>query len=158
MAYYFDREDVALDGFHRYFLKQSQEEREHAQSLMKYQNQRGGTVRLLDIRKPAKGEQERRGHWGSPSTELCVSTDAWGSPLDAVTDALALEKKVNESLLKLHEIADKNGDAQMCDFLESHFLTEQVQAIKELTDHITNIKRVGPGLGEYLFDKKTLAS
>ena len=78
--------------------------------------------------------------------------------MDAVTDALALEKKVNESLLKLHEIADKNGDAQMCDFLESHFLTEQVQAIKELTDHITNIRRVGPGLGEYLFDKKTLAS
>lgn len=69
-----------------------------------------------------------------------------------------MEKKVNESLLKLHGIANGNADAQMCDFLESHFLTEQVEAIKQLADHITNIKRVGPGLGEYLFDKKTLSS
>jgi ferritin heavy chain len=31
-----------------------------------------------------------------------------------------------------------------------------VEAIKELSDHITNLKRVGPGLGEYMFDKETL--
>lgn len=55
MAYYFDREDVALQGFHKYFKEQSDEEREHAQKLMKFQNQRGGSVRLFDIRKPTKG-------------------------------------------------------------------------------------------------------
>lgn len=60
---------------------------------------------------------------------------------------------MNESLLKLHEIADRNGDAQMTDFIEGNYLTEQVEAIKQLSDHITNIKRVGPGLGEYMFDK-----
>ena len=45
---------------------------------------------------------------------------------------------------------------QMCDWIESHFLTEQVEAIKELGDHIANLKRVGTGLGEYMFDKETL--
>ena len=44
----------------------------------------------------------------------------------------------------------------MTDWLESHFLTEQVEAIKELSDHITNLKRVGTGLGEFMFDKNTL--
>lgn len=85
------------------------------------------------------------------------TTDNWGTPLDALTEALNLEKKVNESLLKLHGIANANGDAQMCDFIETHYLTEQVEAIKQLADFITNIQRVGPGLGEYLFDKKTLS-
>ena len=45
---------------------------------------------------------------------------------------------------------------QMADFLEGNFLTEQVEAIKELGEHITNLKRVGPGHGEYHFDRKSL--
>jgi len=42
----------------------------------------------------------------------------------------------------------------MCDFLESEYLEEQVEAIKELSDHVTNLTRVGPGLGEWHFDQK----
>ena len=44
----------------------------------------------------------------------------------------------------------------MQDFIEEHFLTEQVESIKEIAGFITNLKRVGPGLGEYQFDKETL--
>lgn len=44
----------------------------------------------------------------------------------------------------------------MCDWLETHYLTEQVEAIKLLGDHVTNLKRVGPGLGEYMFNNETL--
>lgn len=44
----------------------------------------------------------------------------------------------------------------MCDFIEGNFLTEQVEAIKEISGYITNLKRVGPGLGEYQFDRETL--
>lgn len=33
MAYYFNRFDVALPGFHTYFMKQSDEEREHAKKV-----------------------------------------------------------------------------------------------------------------------------
>ena len=43
-AWYFDRDDVALKGFHKFFKKCSEEEREHAEKMMKYQNLRGGRV------------------------------------------------------------------------------------------------------------------
>ena len=32
-AYHFDRDDVAFPGFHKFMLKQSDEEREHAQKV-----------------------------------------------------------------------------------------------------------------------------
>ena len=66
--------------------------------------------------------------------------------------ALALEVNVNKSLLSLHEVA--NEDPNFQDFIEANFLHEQVEAIKQLKDYITNLNQVGgTGLGEYLFDK-----
>ena len=41
MAFYYDRDDVALPGFSKYFSKNSDEEREHAEKFMKYINKRG---------------------------------------------------------------------------------------------------------------------
>jgi len=134
MAYHFDRDDVALAGFHKYFLKASAEEKEHAERLMKFQNQRGGRIVLQDVKAPER-------------------TD-WGSGLEAVQAALDLEKHVNQALLDLHKVASKHGDAQMADFIETHYLTEQVEAIKELAGYVTNLQRVGAGLGEYMFDKE----
>merc|ERR1712218_148531 len=52
MAYHFDRDDVALEGFHKFFKNQSDDEREHAQKLMKYQNMRGGRIVLRDVAAP----------------------------------------------------------------------------------------------------------
>ncbi|MRC56841.1 hypothetical protein GH877_29620, partial [Bacillus thuringiensis] len=72
--------------------------------------------------------------------------------------ALNLEKNVNQSLLELHHVASSHDDAQMCDFLEKEYLEEQVKDIKELSNHITNLRRVGPGLGEFMFDKETFDS
>ncbi|MCI3311106.1 ferritin [Escherichia coli] len=138
MAYYFDRDDVALHGFAKFFRKQSEEEREHAEKLMKFQNKRGGRIVLQDIKKPDR--------------------DEWGTGLDAMQVALTLEKSVNQALLDLHEVAANHKDAQMTDFLEGEFLQEQVNSIKEIGDHVTNLKRVGSGLGEYMFDKETLSS
>ena len=44
----------------------------------------------------------------------------------------------------------------MSDCLENLYLKKQVQKIKEIGDHITNLERVGPGQGEYHFDSETL--
>ena len=46
----------------------------------------------------------------------------------------------------------------MCDFLEKEYLEEQVRDMKKISDHITNLKRVGAGLGEYMFDKEAFES
>ncbi|XP_070113190.1 ferritin heavy chain isoform X2 [Equus caballus] len=139
MSFYFDRDDVALKNFAKYFLHQSHEEREHAEKLMKLQNQRGGRIFLQDIKKPDQ--------------------DDWENGLKAMECALHLEKNVNESLLELHKLATDKNDPHLCDFLETHYLNEQVKAIKELGDHVTNLRRMGApesGMAEYLFDKHTL--
>ena len=56
---YFDRDDVALPGFSKFFKKASNEEREHAEMFMKYQNKRGGRIILKDVPRPEKDE------WGN---------------------------------------------------------------------------------------------
>jgi len=134
MAYYFDRDDVAFPGLHKFFKKSSDEEREHAEKLMKYQNTRGGRLVLQDIEKPTK--------------------DEWMSPMQALVAALELERSVNNNLLKIHAAASSHNDPQLCDFLETHYLEEQVKSIKELSDLIIQLKRCGPGLGEFIFDKE----
>jgi len=93
----------------------------------------GGRVILRDVPRPEK--------------------DEWGTGLEGLQAALALELKVNQSLLDLHAVGSKNSDAHFADFLESEFLDEQVEAIKQYGDLITKCKRAGPGLGEFLFDK-----
>merc|ERR1712014_436357 len=77
-----------------------------------------------------------------------------GSALEAVEATLELEKTVNESLLTMTKTAGDHGDAQMTDFLESEYLNEQVEAIKEVADLITKMKRAGDGLGLHIIDKE----
>lgn len=55
--------------------------------------------------------------------------DDWGTGHQAMQSALELEKHVNQALLDLHKTADSHGDAQMCDFIEANYLTEQVSFI-----------------------------
>ena len=92
-SYYFDRDDIALPGFAKYFKKSAHEEMEHAEKFMKFQVQRGGRIILSDIKKPAK--------------------DEWGTGLEAMQAALELEKTVNQSLLDLHKIAVNHGDFEV---------------------------------------------
>jgi len=134
MSFYFDRDDVALKGFAKFFKEQSDEEREHAEKLMKFQNMRGGRIVLQDVKAPEHVE--------------------WGRGLDATQAALELEKHVNQSLLDLHGIASQHNDPHMADFLESNYLDEQVKSIKELSDLATKLKSVGPGLGEHMIDRE----
>lgn len=138
MAYYFDRDDVALSGFAQFFRKAAEEEREHAEKMMKYQNARGGRIVLTDIEKP---EQED-----------------WGTGLDAMLFALTVEKDINQSLLDLEEAASLRGDPELADFIASDYLHDQVAAIKGICNHITNLRRCGSGLGEYLYQKEALMS
>jgi len=133
MSLYFDRDDVALPGFAKYFKKASVEEAEHAEKFMKQQNARGGRVVLKDIPRP--------------------EMDEWGSPLEAMKAALELEKTVNQSIIDLHALAGVKEDGNLTDFLEG-FLEEQVEGIKAVADLVSRISRAGPGLGEIIMDKE----
>lgn len=56
--------------------------------------------------------------------------------------------------MEIHAIASSHKDENFCDFLETEYLQEQVDSMKEIGDHITNLQRVGEGLGVYMFDKQ----
>eukprot|EP00069_Balaena_mysticetus_P002416 bmy_04145T0 len=87
------------------------------------QNHRGGRIFRQDIKKP--------------------DHDDWENGLNAMECVLHLEKSVNQSLLELQKLATDRNDPNLCDFIETHYLNEQVKSIKELGDHITNLPKMG---------------
>merc|ERR1712187_616180 len=133
-AAYFDRADVALPGFKDWAFNQNEEEREHAEKFIKYINLRGGRYVPQDIPEPMDVE--------------------FSSALEAMETALKMEINVNHALLKMHKVASDADDAQLCDFLESNFLEEQVESINEIATTMRKLTRAGPGLGEYEVDKE----
>ncbi|ONI03809.1 hypothetical protein PRUPE_6G283700 [Prunus persica] len=137
---YFDRDNIALKGLAKFFKESSEEEREHAEKFMTYQNKRGGRVKLHSIIEP-------------PSE---FDHAEKGDALYAMELALSLEKLTNEKLLNLHKVAEHNNDAQLTDFVETEFLAEQVEAIKKIADYVTQLRRVGKGHGVWHFDQTLL--
>eukprot|EP00958_Prasinococcus_capsulatus_P030137 scaffold7946_cov403-Prasinococcus_capsulatus_cf.AAC.9 len=138
MYAYFDRDNVALPGLAKFFKESSDEEREHAEKLMNYQNLRGGRVKLQSMI--------------SPESEF--ANEEKGDALYAMELALSLEKLNNEKLLALHKVADEAGDVQMCDFVESELLGEQVEAIRKISTYVAQLRRVGKGHGVWHWDKE----
>ncbi|KAE9465145.1 hypothetical protein C3L33_02927, partial [Rhododendron williamsianum] len=131
MYAYFDRDNVAHKGLAKFFKESSEEEREHAEKFMEYQNKRGGKVKLQSILMPLSEFDHAEK----------------GDVLYAMELALSLEKLTNEKLLTLHAVASRNNDVQLADFVESEFLEEQVEAIKKMSEYVAQLRRVGKGHG-----------
>ena len=51
--------------------------------------------------------------------------------------ALALEENLTQVLSDLHALGSVCTDPHLRDFLESHFLDEEVKLIKKMGDHLT---------------------
>ncbi|XP_031248287.1 ferritin-2, chloroplastic-like [Pistacia vera] len=140
MFAYFDRDNVALRGLAKFFKESSIEEREHAEKFMEYQNKRGGKVKLASILMPL--------------TEFDHAEK--GDALYAMELTLSLEKLTNEKLLNLHKVANQHHDVQLADFVESKFLSEQIEAIKKISEYVAQLRRVGKGHGVWHFDQMLL--
>lgn len=138
---YFDRDNVGLPGFAKYFKDASDEERGHAEKLMKYQNIRGGKVKLQSILLPAVMEFDNAEK---------------GDALYAMELTLSLEKLTNQKLLNLHAVAQEANDGQMTDFIEGNFLTDQVEAIKKVSEYVSQLRRIGKGHAVWHFDQMLL--
>lgn len=120
MAGYFNRPTINRPGYAKFFQDQSLEEYNHATKFMDYINLRNGTVRRLSIEEVNKAE--------------------WLNPLEALEDAIKLEKHVYSKIQHMHDTADlKCQDGHLTDFLESYFFTEQVESIKELQEMVTTL-------------------
>jgi ferritin len=139
MAFYFDRDDVALGNFARFFLHQSHEWTARTEKLLRMQNRRGGRIFLSRITKPERNE--------------------WLGGLQAMECAFHLEMTITENLLELHQMATNKSDPQLCDFLRCHCLCQQMETLEELAGYLNDLRKMwalGEDLTEYLFDRLTL--
>jgi len=135
MSAYFDRDNVSLPGFAKYFRDQSVEERGHVQKLIDFQNTRGGRVHLKALVPP----------------EAEFTEDSRGDALYAMELSLSLERLNYDKLLHLWDVLDKESDAQATHFIE-YMLEEQAKDIKETADYVSQLRRVGKGHGVWHFD------
>jgi ferritin len=59
-------------------------------------------------------------------------------------------------LHKLYDKAAEMKDNHLCKFLEDEFIVEQYQALKDLCDLFTQVKRCGDNLGLQILDTTIL--
>jgi ferritin heavy chain len=137
---YFDKSSVGLKNIAQFFKKSSEEEREHAQMLMEYQNKRGGLVELYNVEKPCLDYL----HKNSIDSDILLSFEK----------AVEMEQHVYKSLMNVHKVGEECNDPQFTDFIEGTFLNEQIEAINELTKYVSQLRRIGNnGHGVWHFDQ-----
>merc|ERR1719201_635393 len=140
LHHHFAADAVSLPGLAAHFLKEADEERTHSMQFMDYQTLRGGNVELQSIMMP----------------KIEFPDSPRGDALYAMELSLALEKMNYEKLLEVHAAGEAAGDSQLMDFVESEFLEDQLNSIKEISDWVTQLRRVVDGQGEFLFDQSLL--
>lgn len=142
MATYFEENQVTLKYVGKFFLGQAAQMKEHADRLIRLQNQRSGQTRVYNR------------NIDTPDYNY------WDSGLKALEHALDLAMNVNQNLLYIHQLAMANNDARLTDFLEHNCVYDQVKSIKELRDHISNFpvfpSTSDDSLAENLLDKLSL--
>jgi len=140
MAMFFHRYDKDYPGFAKYFQAAADEELKHAHMFMKFQLKRGGSLELMELPAPKKND--------------------WKNAVDVLGSAFTLEKDVTSKILCLHDIGGDLNDKDFVDFLETNFIPEQYDGMRELQGHKKTLERMAGnnlrniGLAEYQFDQK----
>ncbi|XP_035208940.1 ferritin heavy chain A-like isoform X1 [Stegodyphus dumicola] len=134
MAAHFDQNGIARKGFAKLFRKNSEEEREHAQKFIDYLNLRGSKFTQFNVDMPDK--------------------TSWINTLEALNEAIVLEKEVYNQLNHIHDIAEAHcKDSHLTDFLEREYFDEQIESIDQFIRHASVLGSMSEhALGEYLYD------
>eukprot|EP00630_Chrysocystis_fragilis_P002838 CAMPEP_0197388434 /NCGR_PEP_ID=MMETSP1165-20131217/1072_1 /TAXON_ID=284809 /ORGANISM="Chrysocystis fragilis, Strain CCMP3189" /LENGTH=201 /DNA_ID=CAMNT_0042913781 /DNA_START=33 /DNA_END=638 /DNA_ORIENTATION=+ len=127
LAAFANRDWVNLKGSAKAFEENAKEEFEHARELSEYQQKRGGLVELKALEAPV--------HEFAATTDKSDARVAWES-------ALALEKRVYDSLLSVHAVCGRHADPNCEDTIEA-YLEDQVSAIDKLARYVADLNRVG---------------
>lgn len=112
---------LGMDGFAHWMKKQSQEELEHAYTMIDYSIKRGGQVKLEQIN---------------------VVPTAFGTPLEIFEHVYEHEVHVSELIDKLVDVAAAEKDKATQDFLWG-FVREQVEEEATAQGIVDKIKRAG---------------
>ncbi|XP_041371107.1 soma ferritin-like [Gigantopelta aegis] len=135
MGYNFERADVALPGFYKFFRHMSEERRKDGEKIMTYLNRRGGAIKFRRTMK--------------------LPDSVWRTGLAAMEASLGHEKELHKKILKMHVTAAAAHDPHLTNFLEDEFLEPKVSLIKKLADYVTRLKSFQSdySLGEYILDQ-----
>ncbi|KAK7478936.1 hypothetical protein BaRGS_00029803 [Batillaria attramentaria] len=148
MAYFCDRADVQLPGFHKFFMTLWQDGVNMARDIMSYINKRGGWIELQELPKPAMRERMHQG----------LEEDHVG--LVAMETALAMERDssglVSEIIERVERI-QRSPDPHLVHTLEDNHLAYKVKVIKQIADYVTKLRSFQTtgedySLGEYEVD------
>lgn len=134
MANYFGNVRVNLPGLAKFYWTMFEEEVGHAKLLMNYQNLRGASVKLCPITPP--------------------EIEDWGCVTRVLEISLEMEKLVKDKLCELNELADKNKDLSLSDFIVTTFMKEQDESIHEFASLLVTACKFGTcKISEHLFDQ-----
>ena len=122
----------SLIGTTKWFMKQSEEERNHFEKFCNYIQDQGHAPHLLQI-----PEQIPEG--------LTL--------FDLFETTVRLENSTLANLKNLSNICKQNGDDQSLELL-LWYLKEQVEEVKTVTDIFNRLKLAGPGFGFILMDQE----
>jgi ferritin heavy chain len=136
IALHFEHPDVAFSNVAKFFHDMSAEELGHAKLLQGYVLKRGIRPTLRDLK--------------------AFNPDKTLTLLQAFELALRFEQNVFTAIRSLHDLGAKAGDAHLTMFVEDVFFEEQIQSEREISAYLAVIKRLGSGVGEFLFDRHGL--
>lgn len=122
MVYSF--ESMGLPIFAKRFVKQAEEEREHAEKIARYILDQGAEVKLTALAQP--------------------KTD-YSSAVEIIQAALEHEKLVTRQIHEIAELASAEKD-QATHYFIGWFVTEQIEEVASMTELLNMVKLAGtPG-------------
>lgn len=152
-AAYFEKYDVNLPGFAKFFFNAASEEREHGMKLIDYALMRGQDPIIsekffLDFKNTAK------------QLETEPSSEKSSPALKALEQALEKEEEVTTSIRTLIKLCEgEPNDFHLVDYLTGEFLDEQHKGQRELAGKkkmLEKMLKTNPHLGDFIFDKQNM--
>ncbi|XP_058119729.1 ferritin, heavy subunit-like [Anopheles ziemanni] len=136
ISYHFATSSVCLLGLSELYRKLASEEIGHAESLADFLLFRNNSVTLETIAKPPERQ------WSSNIGQTLCET-------------IELEMKLSGSISLVYEVAEKQRDVVLMDFLTKHFLHQQCDSLRTLQQLSTKWSqlRAAPD-GTYRFDRE----
>uniref|UniRef100_A0A8C8SMX2 Ferritin n=1 Tax=Pelusios castaneus TaxID=367368 RepID=A0A8C8SMX2_9SAUR len=135
----FDQADVALPNFSKFFQHQAEEEKEVAEALLKYLQERGGHYCPRVLQRP--------------------NCQPISTVVKALEVALVQWKKVTAYFEELYALSIENTDPHSASTIKKQFIEPKIKKIKLIGDLLTNAHRLecsrdGRGnLGDYLMER-----
>nr|ACO14799.1 Ferritin subunit precursor [Caligus clemensi] len=145
MGAYFDQDTVNLKGFAKFFWDSSDEERTHGLKFMEYLRHRGdNSLELINT-----------------DIKPIMEKYSWTDGLEALRDALAMEKKVSGSIKKIVDVCSTEGkeDYLSGDWLTGIWLDEQMDGQRKLAgliNTLSNFRMDHEALGDWMFSESLL--